>query len=261
MTDKYTKMDDNSSGTSGSFLSERNSGTTSNEIFSLKVQQEIEKIAKGIAQQKINAFIKNDKFKDEIEKVIKDTKDDLDKKIENSKLSIIETLGLFVALFTFVSIDFQVFRSYRNPLAVGGLSLILLGSISFLLIIFDYFILQARAINGNLEDPYKDMTFIASIIMRGRKHPFRILLFISSVSLIACGLFFFRKTPPEELEINKQQIKSEVIESLKDELENQNKKITETNNNNTETIKDTNKNIVELKKCIKNFGFTYKCFE
>lgn len=79
---------------------------------------------------------------DKYEKRIEDIKDKLDEKIDNSKLKVIETLSIFVALFTFISIDFQVFRSYENPWAIGGLIFILLGSLTMLVILLDYLIIN-----------------------------------------------------------------------------------------------------------------------
>ena len=63
-------------------------------------------------QKKINED--NKKFHEEFLKTLKEeygsaieaNAKDLEDKIENSKLSVIETLGMFVALFTFISVDF-----------------------------------------------------------------------------------------------------------------------------------------------------------
>ena len=56
---------------------------------------------------------------------------ELDEKIHDSNLKIIETLGIFVALFTFVSVEFQIFRSFSSWYAGASLSLILLGALTF----------------------------------------------------------------------------------------------------------------------------------
>lgn len=80
-----------------------------------------------------------DKYESRIEKI----KDGLDKKIDDSKIRVIETLGIFVALFTFVSIDFQVFKSYKDPLTISGLILILLGSLSMFIVLLDYLVINS----------------------------------------------------------------------------------------------------------------------
>lgn len=203
-------------------------------------------------------------------KKIKDEIDTSKKQIENQKLTIIETLGIFVALFTFISIDFQVFKSYRDPYAVGGLSLILLGSISFLIILFDFYILQARAIKNDSErndlgDQDSNNSFWMDLKKRYKKNPtgisLRFFLFIFSIVGIILGLTLFCYSRPEKLEDDKQQIKKEILESLETDIENQNKQLQDMNNDNTDIIKSTNANIDEIKKCIRNFGVTYRCFE
>lgn len=62
-------------------------------------------------------------------------KDYLTKKIDDSKLSIIETLGIFVALFTFISIDIQILKSTFNLLAITGLIFVTLGALLFFAIV------------------------------------------------------------------------------------------------------------------------------
>lgn len=62
--------------------------------------------------------------------------DRFDEKIKDSNLKTIETLGIFVALFTFVSVEFQIFKDQVTFLAGLGFTLILLGSLlSFLWIL------------------------------------------------------------------------------------------------------------------------------
>lgn len=194
------------------------------------------------------------------------------KQIENQKLTIIETLGIFVALFTFVSVDFQVFKSYRNPFAVAGLSMLLLGAISFLVIIFDFYILQARAIKNDFErndvsdNSNNDIGFWSDLKKRYRNNPtgivLRILLFVISISIIILGAFLFcHYSRPENLEDEEQRIKKEISESIKIDIENQNNSLKNINANNSETIEDINNEIDNIKKCVRDFGFTYKCFK
>jgi len=74
----------------------------------------------------------------QIEVEIRPILDEMKKEINSSRLKVIETLGIFAALFTFISIEFQTFRIYKNPASIGGLTLILLGSLLFFVITLDY---------------------------------------------------------------------------------------------------------------------------
>lgn len=69
----------------------------------------------------------------EIEKSIKND-------IEDSKSKSIEILAIFVALFTFVSIEFQIFKSFTSWEAAAGLTFIVLGSLSFFAILTSHLI-------------------------------------------------------------------------------------------------------------------------
>lgn len=186
-----------------------------------------------------------------------------DSKIENQKLTIIETLGIFVALFTFISIDFQVFKSYRNPFAISGLTLILLGSVAFIISVFDFFILKARSIKKAFVDGQniKNETLRIYLINSFKNNISRIIFIILEIFLISMGIFLFTQSKVEELSDNKAQIKSEIYSSLEADIESQKKELQDTNNNNTDIIKSSSKNIEDIKKCIRNFGVTYRCFE
>ena len=61
----------------------------------------------------------------------------LENKIESSKIKVIETLGIFVALFTLISVEFQIFRLYENAVTIGGLTLIILGSLLIFITVAD----------------------------------------------------------------------------------------------------------------------------
>lgn len=71
----------------------------------------------------------HDEFAKKVEK--------LENKTEDSKLSIIETLGIFVALFTFVSVEFQIFRSFTSWKSGASLSLIILGALLLFIVTMD----------------------------------------------------------------------------------------------------------------------------
>ncbi|MFA6177443.1 MAG: hypothetical protein WC694_00935 [Candidatus Paceibacterota bacterium] len=72
-----------------------------------------------------------EKTADRVEKRI----DKVEDKIRDSNLNTIETLAIFVALFTFVSIEFQIFRSFSSWEAAASLSLILLGTLTFFVVL------------------------------------------------------------------------------------------------------------------------------
>ena len=92
----------------------------------------------------------NDKIKKEVQnlnKSIKESKENIKKmegdfndKLENSRIKTVETLGIFVALFTFVSVEFQMFRIFHRADSIGGLTSILLGSLISFLLVLDFVI-------------------------------------------------------------------------------------------------------------------------
>lgn len=73
---------------------------------------------------------KTDNLQNQVLK-IEEKFDRFDDKIKDSNIKTIETLGIFVALFTFVSIEFQIFRSFSSWYAGASLSLIILGALTF----------------------------------------------------------------------------------------------------------------------------------
>lgn len=180
---------------------------------------------------------------------LKNLKKELKIEIENSKLSTVETLGIFVALFTFVSIEFQVFRSYRDYQAISGLTLIFLGSIFLFLIFFDYLIIQTKNINENIN------------LRKNKKNKFRNTLFILSIFLIGFGISLYGKSPNEDLEDKQILIKNQVYDWVKDDIKQQNAELLETNKNNEFLIDDLKNDLDSIKNCVNNFGFTYKCFK
>ncbi|KKP96424.1 MAG: hypothetical protein UR99_C0018G0013 [Candidatus Moranbacteria bacterium GW2011_GWD2_36_12] len=215
-----------------------------------KQQVEINKRNKEFQEKYLENF--KNQYQDDIDKKTKDLED----KIENSKLSVIETLGMFIALFTFISVDFQVFKSYRDPVAISALTMILIGAIFLFIVVFDYFILQARKVRKTEEN-----AITKKYVEDGRVSLVRKIIFCVSLVLIFLGVFMFSKTTTEEISANNNEIKKEVLTSVQTDLDNQKSELEKINKDNGVLIKDTNSSILEIKKCIKNFGFTYKCFE
>lgn len=111
----------------------------------------------------------------EINKVKDETKDaqkNIDKlegriersidKADEKQIKIIETLGIFVALFTFVSIEFQLFNKYQNPQAIAGLTLILLGSLLTFITALDFVlnfdklkVKKTKTISGSISSAFR----------------------------------------------------------------------------------------------------------
>jgi hypothetical protein len=228
-----------------------------------ETRKEYEQIGKGFTKilREVKSYV--DIEKNKIKDDATETKKELEDKIENHKLTIIETLGIFVALFTFISVDFQVFRAYRNPYAVAGLTMIFLGSIAFLMSALDFFILKARSIkkinNGDKKENSEGLLDNAKKSWKNNKS--RICFIILEICLISAGIFLFSNSKIEYFEDSKEQIKEEILNSLKSEIENQNNDLKKSNKINGSIIENSNKDIIDMKKCIRNFGFTYKCFE
>lgn len=65
-------------------------------------------------------------------------KTDVEKSLENKQIKIIEGLGIFVALFTFISIEFQIFKIYTHPYSIIGITFIFLGSLLILISVLDF---------------------------------------------------------------------------------------------------------------------------
>jgi len=61
-------------------------------------------------------------------------------RLEDKQINIIETLAIFAALFTFVSIEFQIFHSQFSLRETAGLSLIIFGGLIFFISAIDFFL-------------------------------------------------------------------------------------------------------------------------
>lgn len=66
--------------------------------------------------------------------------DRFDEKIKDSNLKTIETLGIFVALFTFISLETQILRSGISFVTAIGFSLIMLGGLLVFLSALHFFV-------------------------------------------------------------------------------------------------------------------------
>ena len=122
------------------------------------------------------------------------------------------------------------------------------------IIVFDYFILQARKIRktekNNDTKVYEED--------KGASKARKVLAGLSTVFIIGGLAVFFTTHPEDDV---REQIKNEVLQSVESNINAQKIKLEEVNKNNTTTVDNINNNMTTLKKCVKNFGFTYKCFE
>lgn len=125
----------------------------------------------------------NQKFlelEEKIEETKNDTKTRIDKelevvrqKIDESKTRVVETLGLFVALFTFLSLQVQIFKDERNIDQIIGLVLITGGLITFFVLVLDIMIKNKDDAKGLLKTRF-------------------FLLLIVSLLLVAAGILIMK---------------------------------------------------------------------
>ncbi|MDX9913274.1 MAG: hypothetical protein RBS77_01710 [Candidatus Moranbacteria bacterium] len=147
-------------------------------IFRIKLGEETYKINKAVednnrmtrkVQDDFLNKLKNDlnntlesRIK-ELDKKIKNIENELGNKMEEAKsyqLKIIETLGIFVALFTYISVEFQILRGINNLEQAVALSLILVGSLGMFLSLLSYCV-------GRFfyENSFRMVVFLISILI------------------------------------------------------------------------------------------------
>lgn len=221
---------------------------TSDDLKDLRVQIQKEiKETKDEFKKSLSEFQKN--FNDNLDE-LGELKTEIDKdsgeiksEIRRIQLPVIETLGIFATLFTFISIEFQVFRMYRDPQAISGLTLVLLGSIAFLMSIFDYFI-------GYLENKK-----IGRYVIYG-------LCFV----FIVLGIWLFSTASFETLDDYREEIKKEVKIELEQDFEkDMNAVVNDKLNNNEDmrSVQDDIKVLQEKEACMKykRYWEYDKCFK
>lgn len=85
---------------------------------------------------------------------------DLQSEVNETKLKTIETLGVFVAVFTFISIDFQILRTVEHPLDVFALLFLSAGLLMLFPLLINY------VVNDNKIWNYKfNRLFFISILL------------------------------------------------------------------------------------------------
>ncbi|MBX4211570.1 MAG: hypothetical protein KW806_02145 [Candidatus Yanofskybacteria bacterium] len=138
-------------------------------IEQLSIQREEDKAEKLKLKEQLEDLNK-------IERKLNGFENRVDKKIDSSRTSVIEFLALFVALFTFVSIEFQVFHSFKSWRAAASLSFILLGSLLLFVIVIHLMLHQDRKKHSPL---------------------FSTIILLLPVGLLGLGTFLFSRSDIE----------------------------------------------------------------
>jgi len=193
---------------------ENNQPTKSQALFDQKTLAEIKETA-------------NDYVKEKAQEIIEETTKN---SINEFQAKIIEILAIFVALFTFVSVDIQIFKSEVSFLSATGTSLITLGALIFFIFILNLI--------SNPNKPTQTRLFLIPI-----------LLIIIGICLVGYDYKNYTKFLNENFytktEVNDKFIKREDFYS-KDDLK---------------SLIDENSNNKKILNCIKIKGFfTMQCF-
>lgn len=196
-------------------------GISYDKLYSLLRSTELKKLNEELIEVK-SQLIKATKSSSLKIKKVEET---VTKNITESKLTVIETLAIFVALFTFISIEFQIFRSFTSWQAGASLSFIILGALIFFVVTMDFLLHERKIELVNL-----------------------ITLIISVACLIA-GVILFSQSQINNPEYISQEAK--ILNTKITALDN------ELNEKNASYDKTT-----QVLKCIQGYGyFTMQCFE
>lgn len=136
-------------------------------------------------------------FDEKIEETIKETKIELSDKIDDSKLKTIETLGIFVALFTFVSVNVQIFTQVTYLKSAMWFTLLLMGALGFFALIVHIIIKE--------EDKYFNLEYGKFKLYISKK----ILFLILFSSFICFALYAVDDEKLNIIKENKESIKIE----------------------------------------------------
>lgn len=80
---------------------------------------ELKEIIKNETGNSIKEYSKSNDFKTDVKDIVNGVEEKLDKKIDDSKTRLVETLGIFVALFTFISVNINIFRKTKDLFAAS----------------------------------------------------------------------------------------------------------------------------------------------
>lgn len=124
-------------------------------------------------------FNENENKQNEIQKNLEKTGENLKKtreeieKWKDDKVNLIEILGIFVAIFTFVSVEIQILKGVTDYLRVAGLSILLFSGLSFFLLVL-FFVSENWVRKNNESEKYKHFYKKSFVI-------FIVLVFISLI--------------------------------------------------------------------------------
>jgi hypothetical protein len=124
----------------------------------LKIQKSLEKIEDH--EKKIEEITKEaDIFKEKLKGA--------EIKSQETQVKIIECLGIFIALFTFISVEFQILQNISNFFELLSLSLILFSALSFFVVLMDVVISiwkNEKTTSGEIPGTHKVLLIIAALI-------------------------------------------------------------------------------------------------
>jgi cation transport ATPase len=200
----------------GSTSTSSTSGQNYEDVVS-QVQQNIKKFS--LYDEIINALTENltqrtkeiEELKNNYKKLEADAKKtyiEFKQETQTDKSKLIEVVGIFVAIFTFISIEVQILESINGVLRISGFTVLLFALLMLFLFLLNY--MADNWIN-------KDKNFLPSL-----KHPFyKYILGIIILSLVLIGIGDYKN--PAEIRNNKEYIELkeqvELLEVEKGELE------------------------------------------
>lgn len=163
----------------------------SNKKINNKVK-EIDEINKELEEEKKEMENKVKEMKDivkETKKELEDLEKKMESKIEDSKIKVVQALGIFVALFTFVSVDFVILSNIQDLKQAWLLISLIGGFLLLFVVLIDYVI---RAYKSDLFSVFYDDS--KKDIEPFKKHN-KVFCVISIVLICISGIGLFLYNP------------------------------------------------------------------
>lgn len=88
-----------------------------------------------------------------LEKKLYSKLDEYDKKSDDRQIKAIEALGIFVALFSFISVNIQIFNRISSAWSAGFFMLLVFCALSIMIVLLDLLLIRRPE---NLKDFYRD---------------------------------------------------------------------------------------------------------
>lgn len=83
-----------------------------------------------------------------VEQELTEKTDEKIAEIDSQQIDQVQTLSIFVAFFTFVSVEFGILRAVPNPMNATGFTLILLGGLVFFVLVVDEVLNTRRSLSS-----------------------------------------------------------------------------------------------------------------